>query len=412
MIKKGWIVSLASVQPKPERRSERGSIIVMTAICMVAFMLMLGLCIDVSRIYMLRAELQNAADAAALSAARELNSGTTGIDAAVARANNIVNTQGFTKTGVSIASVTFAVNLDDNPYMSATDAKTNPTTIHFVKVTTQSASLPILFAVGVLGTSQSQSRLAVAGMSIGINTVCDYYNIALAVDPTINPTYSFPTGTQLLAHFQDGTGNNNLTLTNMQYTVLDTSWVTGNGTNETRDATAGTNPRCIHLGDLLTFSRSPSANNPRGIADGTNTRFDWYSNGLKCPNPPPDLNVFGKNPGESLTLAQYHSGSPLTAPGCSPGQTERRLLLIPIIDTIPNAANPTGLPQGIVKQFRGFFIRQYLSGDCKNPLPCQANAPAAGDLVLEYAGDDFVVSRGYYDPNGACTNFTVAVLYK
>ena len=406
-------MSLAFVQSKPERSHERGSIIVMTAICMTAFMLMLGLCIDVSRVYMMRAELQNAADAAALSAARELNSGTTGIDAAVARANNIVNTQGFAKAGVSIASVGFAVSLNDNPYMSATDAKTNPTTIRFVKVTTQSASLPILFAVGVLGTSQSQSRQAVAGMSIGINTVCDYFNIAIAVDPSINPTYTFPTGTELPVHFQDGTGNSNLTLNNMQYAVLDTSWVTGNGTNETRDATAGTNPRCIHLGDLLTFSRSNSANNPRGIADGTNTRFDWYSNGLKCPDPRPDLNVVGKNPGESLTLAQYQSGSPLTAPGCSPGQTERRLLLIPIIDIIPNAANPTGLPQGIVKQFRGFFIKQYLSGDCKNPLPCQANAPAAGDIVLEYAGNDFVTSRGFYD--GSCTNITnirVAVLYK
>ena len=74
-------MSLACVQSKPERSHERGSIIVMTAICMTAFMLMLGLCIDVSRIYMMRTELQNAADAAALSAARELNSGTTGIDA-------------------------------------------------------------------------------------------------------------------------------------------------------------------------------------------------------------------------------------------------------------------------------------------------------------------------------------------
>ena len=94
-------MSLACVQSKPERSHERGSIIVMTAICMTAFMLMLGLCIDVSRIYMMRAELQNAADAAALSAARELNSGTTGIDAAVARANNIVNTQGFAKAGAT-----------------------------------------------------------------------------------------------------------------------------------------------------------------------------------------------------------------------------------------------------------------------------------------------------------------------
>src|SRR2546422_3831828 len=132
------VMSVGRAQSKPERSHERGSIIVMTAICMTASMLMLGLCIDVSRIYMVRAELQNAADAAALTAARELNSGTTGIDAAVVRANNIINTQGFGKTGVSVALVEFAINLD-GPYLSANDAKADGTVnqIRFVRVTTQ-----------------------------------------------------------------------------------------------------------------------------------------------------------------------------------------------------------------------------------------------------------------------------------
>src|SRR6266571_3771047 len=102
------------------RSGERGSIIVMTAIFMLLFCVMLGLAIDVSRIYMVRAELQNAADAAALTAARELNGGTTGIDNAVTRANNIANTQGFGKAGVSIASVEFAINLDGTYWNAAT----------------------------------------------------------------------------------------------------------------------------------------------------------------------------------------------------------------------------------------------------------------------------------------------------
>ena len=38
---------------------------------MSGLVLAVGLCIDVSRIYLLRAELQNAADAAALAGARE-----------------------------------------------------------------------------------------------------------------------------------------------------------------------------------------------------------------------------------------------------------------------------------------------------------------------------------------------------
>src|SRR5262245_61965295 len=105
-------MSLTCPQLKRQRSNERGSIILMTAIFMLILFLMLGLCIDVSRIYMIRAELQNAADAAALSAARELNSGDTGIDAAVTRAANIVNNQGFEKFGVTIATVEFSTNPD------------------------------------------------------------------------------------------------------------------------------------------------------------------------------------------------------------------------------------------------------------------------------------------------------------
>src|SRR5258705_9822300 len=105
------------------RRGERGSIIIMTAIFMLLLFLMLGLCIDVSRIYMVRAELQNAADAAALTAAREFNAGTTGIDNAVTRATNIVNTQGFIKAGVTIQIIEFSVNPDGPDWLTAAQEK-------------------------------------------------------------------------------------------------------------------------------------------------------------------------------------------------------------------------------------------------------------------------------------------------
>src|SRR2546422_8335959 len=143
------VMSVGRAQSKPERSHERGSIIVMTAICMTASMLMLGLCIDVSRIYMVRAELQNAADAAALSAARELISGTGGLDNAVARANSIVNTRANGKKGISIAKVEFAINLNGTYWDSATamaTAKANAASIRFVRVTTQPTSTNILFA--------------------------------------------------------------------------------------------------------------------------------------------------------------------------------------------------------------------------------------------------------------------------
>src|SRR6476620_3438954 len=98
---------LDKVLTPTRRMGEHGSITVMSAILMSFLFLMMSLCIDISRIYMMRSELQNAADAAALTAARELNQGTGGIDDAVARATEIVNTRGFAKNNVTIASVQF-----------------------------------------------------------------------------------------------------------------------------------------------------------------------------------------------------------------------------------------------------------------------------------------------------------------
>lgn len=388
------------------RSGERGSIIIMTAILMLLFMVMLGLAIDVSRIYMVRAELQNAADAAALTAARELNGGTTGIDNAVTRANNIVNTQGFGNVGVSIASVEFAINLNDEPYMNAASAKdaTTVKNIRFVRVTTQATTTNILFAVSVLGNSHSESRTAVAGMSVGINGICDYFNVALAVDPVTNPAYSWPTGTPLILKFHDNVGNS-ITLQDMQYIVLDTSWVSGGGANETRDATAGVNSSCVSLGAVLDFSKSKSANNPKQMSIGTNTRLDLYSNGLSCSDAKPDLNVYGKDAGQSITLQQYLNGSPQTAPTCSPGQSARRLMIFPVINTVVN-----GPTNGKVQQFRAFFLKQPIDSDCKPS--CAPGTTTPGDMLVEYAGDNFVVGSGYYDPGGISTNLTIAVLYK
>src|SRR5512132_915577 len=115
-------MSSMNAQRAELRNGERGSVIIMTAISMVFLFLLVGLCVDVSRIYMVRAELQNAADAAALTAARELNGGTGGIDDAITRANAIVNTRGFGKANVTIATVEFATTVDGT-YMNATDAK-------------------------------------------------------------------------------------------------------------------------------------------------------------------------------------------------------------------------------------------------------------------------------------------------
>src|SRR5262245_49716108 len=194
-----------NAHPERQKSNERGSIIIMTAIFMLLLFLMLGLCIDVSRIYMVRTELQNAADAAAITGAREINAGTTGIDNAVAKATSIANTVGFAKLGITIDTVTFGAG-PDGPWLDAATAKqpANVTTIKFVRVQTHTATTFIRFGMAALGGSHVEGREAVAGMSIGITGFCDYYPIALA---KTNPTVSYPVNTPLDIHFVDGTGN-------------------------------------------------------------------------------------------------------------------------------------------------------------------------------------------------------------
>src|SRR5215813_5818100 len=96
---------MALAQEQSDRKGEHGNVMVMTAIFAVGLLLAVGLCIDVARIYSGRTELQNAADAASLAAARELNANAGGIQNAVARATAIVNNYGFNHAAITITTV-------------------------------------------------------------------------------------------------------------------------------------------------------------------------------------------------------------------------------------------------------------------------------------------------------------------
>jgi len=54
-------------QQEKDSRKQRGSILVMSAIGMLSMLLAVGMGVDISRFYLAKTELQNAADAAALA---------------------------------------------------------------------------------------------------------------------------------------------------------------------------------------------------------------------------------------------------------------------------------------------------------------------------------------------------------
>ncbi|HAF24199.1 MAG TPA: hypothetical protein DCK93_15045 [Blastocatellia bacterium] len=394
------------------RKGERGSIIIMTAIFALLLLLMVGMAIDLSRIYMVRAELQNAADAAALTAARELNGGTTGIDDAVTQATNVIrNTQGLrAKAGVVIATVEFAVNLNDNPYLNATDAKLNAANIRFVKVTTQSTSTNILFASSALGAAHAESRQAVAGMSVELGGICDFYPMAVSLN---NPTPAI--GTLFTLTFTTGTGakcpptvgGSDAKLCDQEYIILEVPNIVGNGSVETALLTAGLPNYCKKLGENINMTPSSNQNNgPKDSGEGANTRMNGnngdgnYPNGygnLLVPGTfPPDTNIQ-----QNITYDQYKNGTAVTAPNPNgPGKAERRLLISPILTPgiYPNYTTN-------INHWGVFFMKNRANvpqGTCDAAAGC-------GALEVEYIGKANVAANG--DPSCG-SGLTTPVLYK
>jgi Flp pilus assembly protein TadG len=379
------------------RRDERGSVMIMTAILMFGIILAVGLCIDVSRVYMVRTELQNAADAAALCAARELNSGSSGIQDGVARATSIVNNQGFSRAAVTIANVEFAVNLDGT-YVNSATAQANPANIRFVRVSTQTTDTTMLFSARVLGASHTESRSAVAGMSVGLNTICDFFPAAVALtNPNPAP------GTPMTLKFAQGTGNS-VTLVDQDYVVLEVPDFNGNGTGETAALSAGITSICKSLGDSINMTPSSNpGNGPRNSGDGLNTRFNVYANGysnaLTPGTFPPDSNIR-----EGITATEYKNRTAVTAPNPNgPGKDDRRLLVVPIVAPgVYPAATTNILKWGV------FFIKSKVptpNGNC-------SSIPNCGSLPVEYVGDSLVIGRGGYTPGGGSSNLTIPVLYR
>ncbi len=89
-------------QQEKDSRKQRGSILVMSAIGMLSMLLAVGMGVDISRFYLAKTELQNAADAAALAGASKLNSTPFGINDALTAATKVMNNYDFNNTNVSL----------------------------------------------------------------------------------------------------------------------------------------------------------------------------------------------------------------------------------------------------------------------------------------------------------------------
>src|SRR5882762_7144033 len=84
------------------RKGERGAVLALSTIAMLSLLLATGLAVDISHFYSVKAEMQNASDAAAVAAASRLNSTAGGIRSAVAEATKALNKYDFNNSNVVV----------------------------------------------------------------------------------------------------------------------------------------------------------------------------------------------------------------------------------------------------------------------------------------------------------------------
>lgn len=364
-----------------ERRNERGSVLIISAVGMLTILLAAGLCVDISHFYLVKTELQNGADAAALAGASALNSSARGITEATNRAVAAMNNFEFAQTSLTLqrSSVQFAVNLD-GPYMSEASAAASPQNIRFIQVTTPQEPVNVFLAGMVLGNSKNLGATAIAGMSVPNNVFCNWLPVSVIDYGTpISPgnVYTF----RAAPATGPSAGN---------YQILAAA---GNGGSSAASGLAGGVDLCAEAGATYNIDTKPGVT-AGPVRDGVNTRFDIYQSSQVDPAAdPPDTNV-----AQNITYAQYRDGTVTQAPSHQ-GVAGRRIVVIPIVQL---SQYNQGRNTVTFDRFGLFFLQSAVGNG------------NGGDLQAEYISDQITVGKGGFDPNGGSTNnlFTVPVLYK
>jgi Flp pilus assembly protein TadG len=272
-----------------QRKGERGSVLALAAICMLALILALGLCLDISHFYSLQTELQNGADAAALAGASALDSTSAGITLARTLAVAQMNKYEFNHNSINFSesNLYFASNFDalqsflypSSPQTCAAlaaastpanveragETKLNPAQVAFVGVCVPAAqAATIFFSSSVISNPIVIRGRAIAGNSPSLTGVCDNLApLALLEDPTIPDSTEFAVGSVLTLKVAGGGS-----VAPGEYQLTD---ICGGGGSNVRQALAGNCKGCFGIGSTV----GPNTGAKNGPTwQGWNDRFD------------------------------------------------------------------------------------------------------------------------------------------
>jgi hypothetical protein len=364
---------------------------------MLAVVLAVGLGVDISHFYLVKTELQNAADASALAGASAINSAPSGIIEGTRRAVQAMNSYEFNNTGIDFSgNVLWAVNLD-GPYLSTADAATDTQapTIRFVKVTTPNSPVGVSFAAMALGGSKNLSASATAGLSIPLNVYCDFIPLSVLIDD--NATQLVPGQTYTIRAGNGGSPSPG------DYQILA---VAGPGGVDVGFGIGAGVDACAKPGDTYDVDCKPGLTAGK-VRTGLNSRFDDYGGSQLDPtNEPPDTNIkqgiswddyrkyFGCGKPGAIPCDSRYTESP-----SHPGVDLRRVVLIPLVKV---SEFDQGRCTVTFFRFGAFFLRTAASNG------------SGGEIQAEYIEDRLALGEGGYDPTAVAGDPALAapVLYK
>jgi hypothetical protein len=314
-----------------KRSSQRGSILVLATVGMVALLGMAGLALDMGHAYLMKTRLQNALDAAALSGAKTLDETADPVQAEIDARNTFsinaggdMNNAGLTLTLVEFSDILFDPAQALNP--------------RYIRVTLTGYQQAMWFAqiLPGVGNNKLVSATAVAGPSPKLAEICDILPVMVCGDPNGDTDctdgacygYSFDPTSTTETVLKTGSGNTwDVGSGNYQLIRLGDS----KGGSDIRDNLAGSYENCL---DTSQDIETEPGNTVGPVAQGLNTRFGIYQG----PFQPSDKDIYKPDLVSDTHAPSYYyseydsiytSGGPFDHPA---GEVHRRIVAVPIGD--------------------------------------------------------------------------------
>ena len=285
------------------RNQQRGIALVTIAIAMLAVIAMAGLAIDIAHVTVNKSRLQSTVDAAALSAAKVLD--TTGSTSQATTAANSVFSLNTSNTPELSSGGTINKTVEYSNTLLPFAPGTNPPL--YVRVTASGFSIAATLSKVVGMTNFNLAASAVAGPSPAVNTACNVAPVMMC-GSSGSAGYGYTPG-QITA-LKLSSGSQGAGIGPGNYRLLSLG---GTGANIVRQNLAGSYGACSTVG---TTALTQPGNQAGPVSQGLNTRFNEYQGGgIDSATYPPDVITNQPTGNNRLSCSDASCGTIVTGPG-------------------------------------------------------------------------------------------------